>query len=177
MMDMYLLQQQPAKLCFPTSLPISFLTFPISGLPVMHDYQLPPVQVWRCISIFFLVKLSTSITCWIYRVPHGKVCWWIHFRPTYRISSYSFRRNYSFLNLEIQRSQYIRPKVTVHKGVETIQGQKLYELLWGTIRYSKYGMFFATFHHILFWKVRSWSVRTGPENFGGPVRSGRTSIC
>ena len=36
--------------------------------------------------------------------------------------------------------------------------------------YSKYGMFFATFHHILFWKVRSWSVRTGPKNFGGPVR-------
>ena len=34
-----------------------------------------------------------------------------------------------FFNLEIQRSQYIRPKVTVHKGVETIQGQKLYELL------------------------------------------------
>ena len=31
----------------------------------------------------------------------------------YRISSYSFRGNYSFLNLEIQRSQYIRPKVTV----------------------------------------------------------------
>ena len=35
--------------------------------------------------------------------------------------------NYSFLNLEIQRSQYIRPKVTVHKGAETIQGRKLYE--------------------------------------------------
>ena len=94
----------------------------------------------------------------------------------YRISSYSFRGNYSFLDLEIQRSQYIRPKVTVHKGVETIQGQKLYELLWGTIRYSKYGMFFATFHHILFWKVRSWSVRTGPENFGGPVRSWRNDL-
>ena len=45
----------------------------------------------------------------------------------YRISLYSFRGNYSFLNLEIQRSQYIRPKVTVHKGAETIQGQKLYE--------------------------------------------------
>ena len=28
----------------------------------------------------------------------------------YRISSYSFRANYSFLNLETQRSQYIRPK-------------------------------------------------------------------
>ena len=45
----------------------------------------------------------------------------------YRISTYTFRGNYSFLNLEIQRSQYIRPKVTVHKCAETIQGQKLYE--------------------------------------------------
>ena len=34
----------------------------------------------------------------------------------YRVSSYSFRGNYSFLSLEIQRSQYIRPKVTVHKA-------------------------------------------------------------
>ena len=39
---------------------------------------------------------------------------------SYRISSYSFRGNYSFLNLEIQRSQYIRPKITVHKCAETI---------------------------------------------------------
>ena len=38
----------------------------------------------------------------------------------YRISSFSFRGNYSFLNLEIQRLQYIRPKVTVHKCAETI---------------------------------------------------------
>ena len=51
----------------------------------------------------------------------------------YRISSYSFRGNYSFLNLEIQRSQYIRPKDTVHKGAETIQGRKLYE----EIRYTR----------------------------------------
>ena len=43
------------------------------------------------------------------------------------ISSYSFRGNYSFLNLEIQRSQNIRPKVTVHKGAETIQGRKLFK--------------------------------------------------
>ena len=35
----------------------------------------------------------------------------------YRISSYSFRGDYSFLNLEIQRSQYIRPKVRVHKSL------------------------------------------------------------
>ena len=34
---------------------------------------------------------------------------------------------YSFVTLEIQRSQYIRPKVTAHKGAETILGQKLYE--------------------------------------------------
>ena len=38
---------------------------------------------------------------------------------------YSFRGKNSFLNLEIQRSQYIRPKVTVHKCAETIQGRKL----------------------------------------------------
>ena len=45
----------------------------------------------------------------------------------YRISLYSFRGNYSFLDLGIQRSQYIRPKITVHKCAETIQGRKLYE--------------------------------------------------
>ena len=31
------------------------------------------------------------------------------------------------MNLEVQRSQYTRPKVTVHKGAETIQGRKLLE--------------------------------------------------
>ena len=51
----------------------------------------------------------------------------------YRISSYSFRKNYSFFNLEIYRSQYISPKVTVHRGAETIQGRKQYE----EIRYAK----------------------------------------
>ena len=45
----------------------------------------------------------------------------------YRISSYSFHVNYSYLNLEIQRSQYIRPKVTVHKCAETIQWRKLFK--------------------------------------------------
>ena len=46
---------------------------------------------------------------------------------SYPISSYSFRGNYTFLNLEIPRSHYIRPKVTVHKGAETIQGRKLFK--------------------------------------------------
>ena len=45
---------------------------------------------------------------------------------------------YSFLNLEIQRSQYIRPKVTVHKGAETIQGRKLFK---GGNYMRKYGMY------------------------------------
>ena len=45
----------------------------------------------------------------------------------YRISSYSFRGNYSFLKLEIQRSQYITPKVTIYKGAETIQERKLFK--------------------------------------------------
>ena len=70
----------------------------------------------------------------------------------YRISSYSFRGNYSFLNLEIQRSQYIRPKVTVHKGAETIQGRKLFKG-WNYMR--KYGIcnvtrYFQRFKKILF---------------------------
>ena len=51
----------------------------------------------------------------------------LKFHLSYRISSYSFCGNYSFLNLEIRWSQYIRPKVTVHKCAETIQGRKLYE--------------------------------------------------
>ena len=54
---------------------------------------------------------------------------------TYRTSSYRFRGNYSFLYLEIQRSQYIRPKVTVHKCAETIQGRKLYEEIWYLFSY------------------------------------------
>ena len=54
----------------------------------------------------------------------------------YRISSYSFCGNYSLLNSEIQRSQYIRPKVTVHKGAETIQGRKLFK---GRNYMRKYG--------------------------------------
>ena len=59
------------------------------------------------------------------------------YKVDYHISSYSVRGNYSFLNLEIQRSQYIRPKVTVHKGAETIQGRKLFK---GGNYMRKYGI-------------------------------------
>ena len=51
----------------------------------------------------------------------------LFFHLLHNTTSYSFRGIYSFLNFEIQRSQYIRPKVTVHKGVETIQGRKLFK--------------------------------------------------
>ena len=59
------------------------------------------------------------------------------FYSTYRISSYSFHGNFPFLDLEIQRLQYIRPKVTVHKCAETIQGMKLFK---GGNYMRKYGM-------------------------------------
>ena len=42
----------------------------------------------------------------------------------------SFRGNYSFLDLEIQRSQYIRPKLFKggnYSREETIQGKKLFK--------------------------------------------------
>ena len=60
----------------------------------------------------------------------------LHF-VEYCISSYSFRGNYSFLSFEIQRSHYISPKVTVHKGAETIQGRKLFK---GGNYMRKYGI-------------------------------------
>ena len=71
----------------------------------------------------------------------------------YRISSYSFRGNYSFLNLEVPRSQYIRPKVTVHKGAETIQGRKVIK---GGNYMRKYGMVLLRIiwtlnNHLIIW--------------------------
>ena len=62
---------------------------------------------------------------WKIFVPASKTCFAKNMK--YRISSYSFRGNHSFLNLEIQRVQHIRQKVPVHKGAETIQGRKLFE--------------------------------------------------
>ena len=47
-----------------------------------------------------------------------------------------FRRNYSFFDLEIQRSQYIKPKFTVQQCAETIQGRKLFK---GRNYMRKYG--------------------------------------
>ena len=58
-------------------------------------------------------------------------------QDNYHISSSSFHGNYSSLNLEIQRSHYIRPKVTVHKDAETIQGRKLFR---GGNYMRKYGI-------------------------------------
>ena len=58
-------------------------------------------------------------------------------KDRYHITSYKFCGNYFFLHLEIQRSQFISPKVTVHKGAETIQGRKLFK---GGNQMRKYGI-------------------------------------
>ena len=62
----------------------------------------------------------------------------------YHISSYTFCGNYFFLHLEIQRSQYISPKITVHKGEETIQERKLYE----EIRYTDFSPYYLTHREV-----------------------------
>ena len=53
-------------------------------------------------------------------------------KSKYCISSYSFHGNLSFWNLEIQR-----PKVTVHKCAQTIQGKKKIKGRNYTRKYSK----------------------------------------
>ena len=59
------------------------------------------------LDIFLFFPKKEYFSLWQYRL------WSFKSGDTkYRISSYSFRGNYSFLNLEIQRSQYIRPKIT-----------------------------------------------------------------
>ena len=55
-----------------------------------------------------------------------------------------------FLNLEVQRSQYIRPKVIVHKCAETIQGRKLFK---GGNYTRKYGISILLF----FSKNHTWT--------------------
>ena len=56
--------------------------------------------------------------------------------PIYRISSYSFHRNYSFLNLEIVANSISFCNISIFYlinwifAVETIQGRKLYEEIW-----------------------------------------------
>ena len=66
---------------------------------------------------------------------------YVKFSRFFNLKKNGFRGNYSFLNLEIQRSQYIKPKVTVHKCVETIQGRKLFK---GGNYLRKYGMLIET---------------------------------
>ena len=69
-----------------------------------------------------------------------------------------------FLHLEIQRSQYISPKVTVHKGAETIQGRKLFK---GRNYMRKYGILKCgqTTYHIplnQYWTVLATVVFLSP---------------
>ena len=53
------------------------------------------------------------------------------------------------LHLEIKRSQYISPKVTVHKGVETIQGRKLFKGgNYEEIRYTDFSPYYLTHREV-----------------------------
>ena len=62
------------------------------------------------------VSLVQGILIWLSTIfinfvsLFAKFTIYLCFENTHRISSYSFRGNYSFLNLEIQRSQNIRPE-------------------------------------------------------------------
>ena len=57
---------------------------------------------------------------------------------TYRISSFSFRGNYSFFNLEIQRSKYINVRKLFKNG------NYIYEEILNTIQNWSSSMFWAT---------------------------------
>jgi len=52
---------------------------------------------------------------------------WVVSKNLDTIFSHIVSTETTFLHLEIQRSQYISPKVIVHKGAETIQGRKLFK--------------------------------------------------
>ena len=98
---------------------------------------------------FSLEECRALNTRWIILLLSLTIC-------IYRISSYSFRGNYSFLTLEIQRSQYIRPKVTVHKGAETVQGRELFK---GGNYMRKYGIYFLLEFYYLRDDFLQWSLR------------------
>ena len=70
----------------------------------------PELEIWiNCLLIWagissFKLRIVFGIIVW--EIRKTNLTFWK--KSTYRISSYSFRGNYSFLNLEIQRSQYIK---------------------------------------------------------------------
>ena len=72
-----------------------------------------------------------------------------------------------------QRSQYIRQKVTVHKGAETIQGRKLFK---GGNYMRKYGIYsylnsrieefdFRCLGHVITWQSNKPSINDGSANY------------
>ena len=83
----------------------------------------------------------TKLSFWVKIVDIFWIC--SALQNSYRISSYSFRGNYSFLNLEIQRSWYIKPNFTAHKCAATIQWRKLFK---GGNYMRKYGILFSAWY-------------------------------
>ena len=82
--------------------------------------------------------------------------------PRCSISSYSFRGKILFFNLKIQRSQYIRPKVTVYKCAETIQeiNYSRAETIWGNTVYAYWISCNWNFKIMKWWgihKIEAWN--------------------
>ena len=77
------------------------------------------------------------------------------------IPGYDKTKDYSFLNFEIKRSQYIRPKVTVHKGAPSILkhllglpvdgGAEDLNLVFGSN--ENFNFFFKINWPLVYWKI------------------------
>ena len=115
-----------------------------------------PFLTWVCFQIL-MAPWDSSKSWQYYRLIHWikTVCQMLYFFPSPR--GLTFWYNSHFI-----KAQYQRLKNKSYMSIEHSQ------------------ILACFLHHFItffFRKVRSWSVRTGPENFGGPVRSWRTSIC
>ena len=108
------------------------LEIAIFGLKMMVISSLDIIFLKNSLSLFIANKVQLIMNHQLLLNNSAEeVCsFWDFLAKVYRISSYSFCGNYSLLNFEIQRSQYIRPKVTLHKDAETIQGRKLYMIAY-----------------------------------------------
>ena len=115
----------------PHLLLLTFLDTIISDSSPVHQFSKFNIFLWVCCQYLSNFVSPDS------KPHHQNYLSIIWLKSRYCISSYSFHGNYSFLNWKSKDSHYIRPKVTVHKGAETIQGRKLFK---GGNYMRKYGI-------------------------------------
>ena len=102
------------------------------------DYSMAKAKKrkWFLARIFFIYFLYISATTIEHEVQVKTLF------VTYLISSYSFRRNCSFFNLEIVENSNSCRNISIfylinwYFTAETIQGRKLYEEIWYFLDYS-----------------------------------------